>query len=235
TGEPCCVVCGKRMGRIVECDLCPRAIHLDCLNPPLPRMPRKWVCPACTANQGRKGKGRRSPKKKNKENNTSVRERKDSDAGNKSANESTPSEKPEKKRGKDQEKKKQAAEQSEDMTVCRLILTEMDKHDDGWPFLKPVNFKQFPAYKKYIRQPMDFTTMKNKLRDNQYKTRGDFAADVRLIFNNCQTFNEDDSEVGRAGHNMRKFFEVRWKQLLLTSPSSPSTNSNEEKMEEGGD
>lgn len=235
TGEPCCVVCGKRMGRIVECDLCPRAIHLDCLNPPLPRMPRKWVCPACTANQGRKGKGRRSPKKKNKENNTSVRERKDSDAGNKSTNESTPSEKPEKKRGKDQEKKKQAAEQSEDMTVCRLILTEMDKHDDGWPFLKPVNFKQFPAYKKYIRQPMDFTTMKNKLRDNQYKTRGDFAADVRLIFNNCQTFNEDDSEVGRAGHNMRKFFEVRWKQLLLTSPSSPSTNSNEEKMEEGGD
>lgn len=69
--------------------------------------------------QGRKGKGRRSPKKKNKEINTSVRERKDSDAGNKSTNESTPSEKPEKKRGKDQEKKKQAAEQSEDMTVCR--------------------------------------------------------------------------------------------------------------------
>lgn len=48
-----------------------------------------------------------------------MRERKDSDAGNKSANESTLSEKPEKKRGKDQEKKKQAAEQSEDMTVCR--------------------------------------------------------------------------------------------------------------------
>lgn len=48
-----------------------------------------------------------------------MRERKDSDAGNKLANESTPSEKPEKKRGKDQEKKKQAAEQSEDMTVCR--------------------------------------------------------------------------------------------------------------------
>ncbi|XP_078334663.1 bromodomain adjacent to zinc finger domain protein 2B-like isoform X10 [Crassostrea virginica] len=235
TGEPCCVVCGKRMGRIVECDMCPRAIHLDCLNPPLPRMPRKWVCPACAANQGQKGRGRRSPKKKNKENNTSVRERKDSDTGSRSASESTPSEKPEKKRGKDLEKKKQAAEQSEDMTVCRLILTEMDKHDDGWPFLKPVNFKQFPAYKKYIRQPMDFTTMKNKLRDNQYKTRGDFAADVRLTFNNCQTFNEDDSEVGKAGHSMRKFFEARWKQLMLSSSSSPSTNSTEEKMEEGGD
>ncbi|XP_055998604.1 bromodomain adjacent to zinc finger domain protein 2B-like isoform X7 [Ostrea edulis] len=231
TGEPCCVVCGKRMGRIVECDLCPRAIHLDCLDPPLPRMPRKWVCPACTANQGLKGRGRKSPKKKNKEINTSVKERRDSDNSSRSANESMPTEKPEKKRGKDLEKKKQAAEQSEDMTVCRLILTEMDKHEDGWPFLKPVNFKQFPAYKKYIRQPMDFTTMKNKLRDNQYKTRGDFASDVRLIFNNCQTFNEDDSEVGRSGHNMRKFFEARWKQLMLSS----SPTSNEEKMEEGPD
>jgi hypothetical protein len=48
----------------------------------------------------------------------------------------------------------------------RLVLTEIEKHEDGWPFLKPVNFKQFPTYKKYIKNPMDYTTIKNKLRDN---------------------------------------------------------------------
>lgn len=69
--------------------------------------------------QGLKGRGRKSPKKKNKEINTSVKERRDSDNSSRSANESMPTEKPEKKRGKDLEKKKQAAEQSEDMTVCR--------------------------------------------------------------------------------------------------------------------
>lgn len=26
-------------------------------------------------------------------------------------------------------------------------------------------------------------------------------------------FNEDDSPVGKAGHGMRKFFEVRWAEL----------------------
>lgn len=46
-----------------------------------------------------------------------------------------------------------------------------------------------------------------------YKSRDDFIADVRLIFDNCEIFNEDDSPVGKAGHGMRKFFEVRWAEL----------------------
>ena len=38
----------------------------------------------------------------------------------------------------------------------------------------------------------------------------EFAADAQLVFNNCQLFNEDTSEVGLAGHAMRVFFENRW-------------------------
>ena len=52
------------------------------------------------------------------------------------------------------------------LLVLRSVLTDMEQHEDGWPFLKPVNFKQFPSYKKYIKHPMDFTTIKNKLRDS---------------------------------------------------------------------
>jgi len=50
--------------------------------------------------------------------------------------------------------------------VFRSMLTEMMKHEDGWPFLQPVNCKHFPSYKKYIKQAMDFGTMKIKLRDH---------------------------------------------------------------------
>ena len=42
----------------------------------------------------------------------------------------------------------------------------------------------------------------------------DFATDARIMFNNCETFNEDNSEVGRAGHTLRNFFEKRWKELF---------------------
>lgn len=47
----------------------------------------------------------------------------------------------------------------------------------------------------------------------RYKSRDDFVADVRQIFDNCEVFNEDDSPVGKAGHGMRKYFELRWAEL----------------------
>jgi hypothetical protein len=50
----------------------------------------------------------------------------------------------------------------------------------------------------------------------RYKCQADFANDARLVFNNCETFNEDDSDVGIAGHTMRKSFEMKWAELLLT-------------------
>lgn len=44
----------------------------------------------------------------------------------------------------------------------------------------------------------------------RYNSCEEFAADAQLVFNNCELFNEDTSEVGTAGHAMRRFFESRW-------------------------
>ena len=52
---------------------------------------------------------------------------------------------------------------------------------------------------------MDLATIRSKM--STYKTRAEFLVDIRLIFDNCLTFNEDDSPVGKAGHNLRLFFE----------------------------
>ncbi|KAF9804002.1 hypothetical protein SFRURICE_019198 [Spodoptera frugiperda] len=93
------------------------------------------------------------------------------------------------------------------------LLCEMECHEHAWPFLLPVNTKQFPQYKKVIKCPMDLSTIKKKLQDNTYKCKEEFASDVRLMFSNCEVFNEDDSPVGRAGHNMRQFFDDRWAQI----------------------
>lgn len=47
----------------------------------------------------------------------------------------------------------------------------------------------------------------------RYSSSAEFAADALLVFDNCQTFNEDDSAVGRAGHAMRRFFQSRWEEF----------------------
>ncbi|CAH1642966.1 unnamed protein product [Spodoptera littoralis] len=100
-----------------------------------------------------------------------------------------------------------------DLQFCKNLLCEMECHEHAWPFLLPVNTKQFPQYKKVIKCPMDLSTIKKKLQDNTYKCKEEFASDVRLMFSNCEVFNEDDSPVGRAGHNMRQFFDDRWAQI----------------------
>ncbi|XP_078661651.1 bromodomain adjacent to zinc finger domain protein 2B-like isoform X31 [Branchiostoma floridae x Branchiostoma belcheri] len=202
TGEECCVVCEKKVTvKAARCEHCPRVYHIQCLDPPLNKAPRgKWTCPECL----KAGiKGRRNRKSK---------ETKEKDAGNSLSDDCpSPMYVPDKK------DKKAKNEASKDLAPCRSILPELEKHEDAWPFLVPVNTKQFPQYRKIIKKPMDLSTIKNKLRDNKYRSREDFAEDVRLIFDNCETFNEDDSAVGQAGHNMRACFETRWSDLTTDS------------------
>lgn len=38
-------------------------------------------------------------------------------------------------------------------------------HEDAWPFLLPVNTKQFPTYKKIIKAPMDLSTIQKRVND----------------------------------------------------------------------
>lgn len=47
----------------------------------------------------------------------------------------------------------------------RTILDELELHDEAWPFLLPVNTKQFPTYRKIIRSPMDLSTIRKKITD----------------------------------------------------------------------
>ncbi|XP_057361511.1 bromodomain adjacent to zinc finger domain protein 2B isoform X19 [Manis pentadactyla] len=115
--------------------------------------------------------------------------------------------------------KKPKRDDSKDLTLCSMILTEMETHEDAWPFLLPVNLKLVPGYKKVIKKPMDFSTIREKLSSGQYPNPEAFALDVRLVFDNCETFNEDDSDIGRAGHSMRKYFEKKWTDTFKVSRS----------------
>ncbi|XP_058453009.1 uncharacterized protein LOC131431358 isoform X3 [Malaya genurostris] len=109
--------------------------------------------------------------------------------------------------------KKATKKLMKELAPCKTILEEMEVHEDSWPFLLPVNTKQFPTYRKIIKYPMDLSTIKKRIQDMIYKSRDDFINDVRQIFDNCEVFNEDDSPVGTAGHGMRKYFEQRWAEL----------------------
>ncbi|XP_059961753.1 bromodomain adjacent to zinc finger domain protein 2B isoform X11 [Mesoplodon densirostris] len=227
-----CQICrkGDNEELLLLCDGCDKGCHTYCHRPKITTIPDgDWFCPACIAKasgqtlkikklhvkgkktESKKGKkvtltgdtededsvttssslkrGIKDLKKRKMEENTSI---------NLSKQEGFPS------------VKKPKRDDSKDLALCSMILTEMETHEDAWPFLLPVNLKFVPGYKKVIKKPMDFSTIREKLSSGQYPNLETFAVDVRLVFDNCETFNEDDSDIGRAGHSMRKYFEKKW-------------------------
>ncbi|XP_015837092.1 bromodomain adjacent to zinc finger domain protein 2B isoform X4 [Tribolium castaneum] len=235
TGERNCIVCGKKSStsgtRLILCELCPRAYHTDCIHPIMHKVPRgKWYCSKCISKKPQKKTMRKNHAKSSKDSelsdhppsspapshssvttNEEATNCNQSDVSNSSlGNAGSPSTQTCKK---DRISKKLLKE----LAPCKTILEDLECHDDAWPFLLPVNTKQFPTYKKIIKTPMDLSTIKKKLYDVSYKSKEEFVLDVRQIFNNCEVFNEDDSPVGKAGHCMRQFFEARWNELSISN------------------
>lgn len=56
--------------------------------------------------------------------------------------------------------------QQREIAPCKVLLEQLEQQDEAWPFLLPVNTKQFPTYKKIIKTPMDLSTIKKRLQDS---------------------------------------------------------------------
>uniref|UniRef100_A0A665WMK8 Bromodomain adjacent to zinc finger domain, 2Ba n=1 Tax=Echeneis naucrates TaxID=173247 RepID=A0A665WMK8_ECHNA len=213
-----CQMCkkGDNEDLLLLCDGCDKGCHTYCHKPKITSIPEgDWYCPACiskvsgphVASSGAGGKKGGEVKKNGKQTGNGDVSEDDSASAS-----STP-----KKGAKDTSRKRKTEETSpalpaanqespvcvkraktardnnRDLGLCRVLLAELERHQDAWPFLTPVNLKSVPVPPSHL-----FT----------------FIIDVNLVFDNCEKFNEDNSDIGRAGHNMRKFFEKRWTELL---------------------
>uniref|UniRef100_A0A8C5E4J9 Bromodomain adjacent to zinc finger domain, 2A n=1 Tax=Gouania willdenowi TaxID=441366 RepID=A0A8C5E4J9_GOUWI len=219
-----CQVCrkGDNDECLLLCDGCDRGCHMYCLKPKITQVPEgDWFCPTCVAKEEtaspRSSKTRTRVKKKRYEDDSSDDEsttrrsgggmatRHKEPAPNPSSSSRNSGE-----AGSSAKRRRMTTRNQPDLTFCEIILMEMEAHTDAWPFLEPVNPRLVPGYRRLIKNPMDFLTMRERLLQGGYCSCEEFAADAHLVFNNCEMFNEDTSEVGMAGHSMRKFFESRW-------------------------
>ncbi|XP_058889763.1 bromodomain adjacent to zinc finger domain protein 2B-like isoform X20 [Acipenser ruthenus] len=238
-----CQICrkGDNEELLLLCDGCDKGCHTYCHRPKITTIPEgDWFCPACIAKASgqsprskklqirgvRKGNDMKCSKKLSVAGDVS-----EDDAASTSSTPKKGGKEPKKRKGDENtslnqtkqessscvKKAKTARDNAKDLALCSLILSELETHEDAWPFLHPVNLKLVSGYKKVIKKPMAFATIREKLGSSQYQNLEAFVVDVRLVFDNCETFNEDDSDIGRAGHNMRRFFEIRWTELFKTS------------------
>uniref|UniRef100_A0A8C3QS20 Bromodomain adjacent to zinc finger domain protein 2B n=1 Tax=Cyanoderma ruficeps TaxID=181631 RepID=A0A8C3QS20_9PASS len=236
-----CQICrkGDNEELLLLCDGCDKGCHTYCHRPKISTIPDgDWFCPACIAKASGQTLKIKKIQIKGKKSSEQKRSRK---LAGETEDEDSATTSVALKRGKTDPKKRKMDENvcvsqlkqenctavkkpkrdgdsnSKDLAICSMILSELETHEDAWPFLLPVNLKLVPGYKKVIKKPMDFSTIRDKLSSGQYPNLEAFSLDVRLVFDNCETFNEDDSDIGRAGHNMRKYFEKKWTEIFKVS------------------
>ncbi|GAV86862.1 Bromodomain domain-containing protein [Cephalotus follicularis] len=98
------------------------------------------------------------------------------------------------------------------MRRCGQILSKLMKHKVGWVFNNAVDAVALGLhdYHQVIKNPMDLGTVKTNLEKGFYKLPLDFAADVRLTFNNALTYNPKGHDV----HIMAEFLSKKFEEMF---------------------
>ena len=109
--------------------------------------------------------------------------------------------------------------------LCNNALIEMNKkkYDRiNWAFKQPVDASAWGAtdYYDIIKHPMDLSTIERKLNELQYSNEDEFVADVRLMFQNCYTYNAPTHPVHQNAKALEKVFDTYWKKKAHKTSSS---------------
>lgn len=84
------------------------------------------------------------------------------------------------------------------------LLNDMQNHQHAWPFLQPVNKDEVHDYYDVIKEPMDLSTMEEKLEKDMYPKPEDFITDAMLIFNNCRFYNTETTPYAKSANKLQK-------------------------------
>ncbi|RZC17333.1 Transcription factor GTE10 isoform B [Glycine soja] len=113
------------------------------------------------------------------------------------------------------------------MKLCENVLNRLMSHQFGWVFNTPVDVVKLniPDYFTVIKHPMDLGTVKKRITSGEYSNPMDFAADVRLTFENAMFYNPAGNDVHIMAETLSKFFETRWKAIEKKIPAIDSVAS----------
>ncbi|KAF7669424.1 hypothetical protein LDENG_00186290 [Lucifuga dentata] len=103
------------------------------------------------------------------------------------------------------------------------FLRQLQRKDPHGFFSFPVTDAIAPGYSVIIKHPMDFSTMKDKIRNNDYNTVTEFKADFKLMCDNAMIYNRPETVYYKAAKKLlHTGFKMMSKERLLVLKRSMS-------------
>ena len=94
-----------------------------------------------------------------------------------------------------------------DTVQLQQLVKTLLRHDDGWPFSRPVSRREAPDYRHVVSQPMDLETIRQRLDDMRtYSTNQQVLEDIALVFQNCEQYNPPETEERQCGARLEQYF-----------------------------
>lgn len=103
------------------------------------------------------------------------------------------------------------------------FLRQLQRKDPHGFFAFPVTDAIAPGYSMIIKHPMDFSTMKDRIRNNEYNTVTEFKADFKLMCDNAMVYNRPETVYYKAAKKLlHTGFKMMSKERLLALKRSMS-------------
>ncbi|XP_034233074.1 bromodomain adjacent to zinc finger domain protein 1A isoform X2 [Thrips palmi] len=230
--EPC-KSCGKD-GSDLQCEKCSKCFHLSCAEPRLRKAPRgKWTCEKCKikASSSKKPDDDHEDPEPEVENDESEERQLHSrrrcavkavanisnyakQLRNQNYDDALNDEGISRRRSR-RSLDVDTDDLPLDNAALQELLEEIIRHKDAWAFTRPVLKSEVPDYHTIIKRPMDFGTIRHKLNVLDYRNTSEVLADALLVFENCDMYNQPDTDVYKSGVRLRKFFDKKCREKNL--------------------
>lgn len=116
------------------------------------------------------------------------------------------------------------------MEAADRVLTRIYRMQVAEPFRFPIPIEILTDYTNYVENPMDLETIRDELYS--YESPLDVVKRMKLIVDNCITYNGKDSKVTGQVNHMFNSFSRLWKKERL--PLSPEDEVSDELMAKVG-
>ncbi|OII74144.1 uncharacterized protein cubi_02946 [Cryptosporidium ubiquitum] len=95
--------------------------------------------------------------------------------------------------------------------MCKKITQCLIESPYGAPFIHPVDENDAPDYYNLIEQPIDLSTIMNKIKQDSYESIEQYRSDIDLIFINCKKYNESTSMIVEWCNKIQSEFDQLFK------------------------